>query len=914
MKEKVIKYIKDSTKNLEFDVLIEELNSPNIAKKFHIKRNTVSQYLNESTGRELVKINTRPVIFLHKEAFETRFFPLSKYIYSSVQELLEEEKGEAHRCSEENVFHKLVGYNGSLKKPIEQITSSIFYPDNSLPVLIYGPTGSGKSYLAQLAYEFCINNKVLSKEAPFNIFNCAQYANNPELLSSNLFGHVKGAFTGANSDAIGILEASDGGMLFLDEVHRLNPENQEKLFTFIDKGIFRRVGENDKWHKANIRLIMATTEDINSSFLETFIRRIPIVVTLPSLEERGYDEKLSLIQMFFYKESKVINKNLVISGRVIDTLVYNGIKGNVGGLYSVIKYTCARAYSREKDKREVYINLRDLPDEIINSPEVIFSRVKRNSNLLINPNKDPLQDLNLQKEEGIELRVFFEEINVCYKKYTSGKIDSKLLEYFSFKAIKKVAEYFIYSYNVSCEGNFYNYIFTYVAKVLDDISLLYNIKFTRNNLDFMAKYFYTRDSAFFKRKGKLKDEIVLIYQKKYPEEFIVANKILSFLCDDIEITIINEDKVLLTIFLASLKLKTEFGNIKPIIVAYGSQTAESISDTANILLNHNIFEGINVPVGSSIDDITKKLIKYINDNYIKKGLLIMVDMIPLKELYMKLQKAISIPFAIINNASTNMAVKVGKDLMYKYDMEEIVKRIKDDNKIQYYIKYTEVKDKALLAICPTGVGTANKLKDVLKKSIPEEIPVKIIDYQYESLANNDKLEIILNQYEVIGIIGTSNPNIKDIPFASLHDIISENLGESINEIFKNIATTSQIETIINRLVVNLSLERLIGNITILDKTKLLNEISDFIKEYEEISGFKLDNRVRYNIYFHVSCLIERLIRNAPIDTCENLEDFIKNNSEDIKIIKNAFSGIEEAYSVDIPVAEIKYLYHLILEN
>ncbi|MFM2490152.1 sigma 54-interacting transcriptional regulator [Enterococcus avium] len=73
--------------------------------------------------------------------------------------------------------------------------------------------------------------------------NCAQYFNNPELLTSQLFGHMKGAFTGAENDHIGIIEAADGGIVFLDEIHRLPPEGQEKLFTHMDKSVFRRVGK-----------------------------------------------------------------------------------------------------------------------------------------------------------------------------------------------------------------------------------------------------------------------------------------------------------------------------------------------------------------------------------------------------------------------------------------------------------------------------------------------------------------------------------------------------------------------------------------------------------------------------------------------------------------------------------------------
>ncbi|QWU07856.1 sigma 54-interacting transcriptional regulator [Heyndrickxia coagulans] len=80
-----------------------------------------------------------------------------------------------------------MGAEGSLKKAITQIKTSIFYP-GGLPIMLCGPTGVGKSYTAELIYKCCVENEVLPPHAPFISFNCAQYANNPELLSSNLFG------------------------------------------------------------------------------------------------------------------------------------------------------------------------------------------------------------------------------------------------------------------------------------------------------------------------------------------------------------------------------------------------------------------------------------------------------------------------------------------------------------------------------------------------------------------------------------------------------------------------------------------------------------------------------------------------------------------------------------------------------
>lgn len=121
----------------------------------------------------------------------------------------------------------------------------MLYPPLGMPLLIHGASGVGKSFLAKLIYEYLKNEQIIGLEK-FYTFNCADYANNPELLSSILFGHTKGAFTGAESEKQGLLAQANNSVLFLDEVHRLSNENQEKLFQFMDTGTFRPIGEEGK--------------------------------------------------------------------------------------------------------------------------------------------------------------------------------------------------------------------------------------------------------------------------------------------------------------------------------------------------------------------------------------------------------------------------------------------------------------------------------------------------------------------------------------------------------------------------------------------------------------------------------------------------------------------------------------------
>ena len=178
---------------------------------------------------------------------------------------------------------------------------------------------------------------------PYVEFNCADYAENPQLLAAQLFGYVSGAFTGAVGSREGLISTADGGIFFLDEVHRMPPDGQEMLFQLIDKGTYRPVGDKQV-KKANVMIIAATTEDIEQSLLTTFRRRIPMVIHMPSLEDRAPEEKLALISLFFQVEASRIRKDILVDGSALRQLLGTRYAGNIGELRSSIQVSCARAY------------------------------------------------------------------------------------------------------------------------------------------------------------------------------------------------------------------------------------------------------------------------------------------------------------------------------------------------------------------------------------------------------------------------------------------------------------------------------------------------------------------------------------------------------------------------------------------
>lgn len=330
-----------------------------IADSLRQKRSIISHHLNNlHREQRVVKVNSRPVLFLPVEALRRHHrLVVRQGDYASIQAL----------CAErQDSLELLIGAQGSLQESLRQCKAAISYPGAGLPLLLRGPTGTGKSFLARQLWQYAIEQGILPPEAPFTVFNCAEYANNPELLTSKLFGHAKGAFTGADRAVSGLIETSNGGVLFIDEVHRLPPEGQEKLFHFMDNGTWRRLGESSDERSATVRLIFASTEDLEKHFLATFIRRIPVIVKILPIAERGQYERLVFIHHFFRREAQRLHHDLSLDSEIISQLMQETLEGNVGGLENLIRNIYASAWTfGQRDDGVLEVKAGQLPDRLL---------------------------------------------------------------------------------------------------------------------------------------------------------------------------------------------------------------------------------------------------------------------------------------------------------------------------------------------------------------------------------------------------------------------------------------------------------------------------------------------------------------------------------------------------------------------
>jgi DNA-binding NtrC family response regulator len=229
-------------------------------------------------------------------------------------------------------FHNIVGKSKKMQE-IYRVIAKVASTDST--VLIYGQSGTGKELIAR-----AIHFNSPRREKQFVPVDCAVLSEN--LLESELFGHVRGSFTGAISTKPGLFEVADGGTVFLDEIGNISLAIQAKLLRVLQEREFTPVG-GTKAKRVDIRLIAATNKDLEKmikeeSFREDLYYRLNIVpVHLPSLKERQEDIPLLAVH-FLRKYSEEMGKTIKgFSPEAMEKLVNYGWPGNVRELENVIE-------------------------------------------------------------------------------------------------------------------------------------------------------------------------------------------------------------------------------------------------------------------------------------------------------------------------------------------------------------------------------------------------------------------------------------------------------------------------------------------------------------------------------------------------------------------------------------------------
>ncbi|MGG7176975.1 sigma 54-interacting transcriptional regulator [Clostridium paraputrificum] len=873
-----------------------------------LDRANVSRYLNSLFKENRVdKIEGRPVIY-----------SISNGVNNGSKDEMAVSEIEGN-----NSLDKMVGASQSLQVPIQQAKAAMLYPPRGLHTLILGETGVGKSMFAELMYLFAKESKVIEKDAPFIRFNCADYADNPQLVMAQIFGVKKGAYTGADTNKDGLLKKADGGIIFLDEIHRLSPQGQEMLFTYIDKGYFRPLGETDNPIHVEAQIVAATTEDPQSFMLKTFTRRIPMSITLPSLKERSIQERYYLLEQFIKAESVRLSKSIYFNKNALISYLLYDCPNNIGQLKSDIQLACAKAFLNYK------ANGRDF---ILIEQSDLHQRVKKG--LM------KLQDYRLEIDEllanmGDVLRFSYkdndnifnmvkEEEEYIHGEYFYDIIESKLEELKKKGLEEKEINDIL---NIDIESYFKKYIRDLPGQfrkeeiskivdvsIVDMVEEILALAAKRLNRQYDEKVYFglalhlQGSLERIKQGNKIYHPKLNFIRVQYADEFLVAMEATKKIDSTFGIQVPLDEIGYLTMFIAARPYEIDEkkdGKVAVVVIMHGHSTATSMVEVANTLIGEDYTIALDMPLSMKAEkmyEIVKNKVLEINSG---KGVLFLVDMGSLTNFGDMIKEETGIPVKTIDMTSTLLVIEAGRKALNGRSLNEIYKSCLDISRygIQGIKVPKETKGDMIITACFTGEGSAEKLRQILNQRLVNSEKVKIVPLNILDKSDfSEKVESLRNDYNILGVVGTVTLNVEGIPFIPAPDILAGDGIEKLDEWINEEGDFRKISKSID------------SQLTDIDGIALVNLVREAIKDIEERLEIKVSHEVKVGIVIHLCFLIEKTISGGKGRNFEKLNEYRNKHSKEFILVKQSLRKLEMNYNINIGEDELAFIVRMVTEN
>ncbi|WP_261806297.1 sigma 54-interacting transcriptional regulator [Lapidilactobacillus luobeiensis] len=841
-----------------------------IAQKLELSRSVTSHYLSQLLAEKRIqKSNGRPVIW---------------YVIS-------EKNTEENDFGDLTAFKEIVGVQGSQKENIRQCIAAVKYPHGGLNLMITGPSGVGKTFLAKKIYQYAQNNNWVTSTAPFKVLNCADYANNPELLSSILFGYVKGAFTGAVTSKSGLLATANGGFLFLDEVHRLSGENQEKLFTFLDTGKFRPIGENQSDSCSNVRFIFATTEDPKITFLNTFARRVPITISLTAYVKRPIDERLRFIRYLFEQEAKRLRHRIIIQPAAVKYLLDVDPIGNIGTLKNMIKVACAKNFAGvSKSQQVLTIDLTDFDLEL-NVPKSRYERI------ISNEFKLKIDTAIVQNNADLPL---FSELKESIQRVLVST-DQDERDWIG--EIRNLIQHWDQDQQ---QDSFQTDDVLHQLHQREFVHIICQ-KFGLKAATAYENAFFKLYQTHFVLDKKLCQQLLDRLQNNYSRSLQVTSYFYQHLA-----VIDQNSQIALKLILACC-IADEINEKLPLrclMVAHGSHTATSIQAVVNQLCGTYLVDAIDMPIDTTIEEISKEAIQRIHDFDTSSGFILLVDMGSLGQLYRKIKNNLSGDLLVVNNLTTAIALDVALKIQERLPFTQIAEHASQDYQIstQYFEGFSNQKN--IVISCMSGLGISEKLKGIFQQWLGNNI--SIITMDFANLQQNIKANEISGFESTLLVITTTNlPDSFAIDHINIYDLLDAGGEALLREKINGTLSAKDFDGLYNEIVRFLSIEGVTERLSFLNPAVIIQEVETVIFKFENYYHIKIDGKIKLNLYMHISLMVERLMTGVSTKQDSLTMPITATSKKDFfGIAKGIFRPLELKYNIAINDYELSLLYEL----
>lgn len=819
---------------------------------------------------------------------------------------------ETKKAVSEPPFSSMIGYNGSLEYQIQAASAAVSYPPNGIHTLIIGKTGVGKSMLAAEMARYL--EQVRGCPQPFVTFNCAEYADNPQLLLAQLFGYVRGAFTGAERNKRGLVDEADGGILFLDEIHRLPPTGQEMLFTLIDNGSYRRLGDSET-RRARLMIIGATTEDPSTYLLSTFKRRIPVVIQMPELRERPIHERLDLISRFFYEESCKLGIPVFIAPAALKLLVSFQGKNNIGDLRNEVRVACAQSrwtqVQQETPDERLAINdyhlSRNLSIHYSNTPHIdsFFTAAGLEKGLTITPDAPvSFSPKRAKLSSEAEAETASDDLRSRYLKNSPsltgvprrlsaiayGAISPVVLQG-THEMLEHASKQFRKSYNQDSV-----YSIAYYLQQLMSYANAERVVFTPGSFDITTQF--SEERAFVK-------------------------KMLPLLKSYIGIELTEGEIYLLALLLSRTEKSGVKAEINLVICGYGG-SASAIASFANQMLNTDFIKAVDIYGSLDQSVLQKRLLKSVSADRERSIVMCGIGLscalrrilgsddrkqtviLPILDPMLVLECARMILMANISPEEIvgELVREYTNVLFSELDANDAASAVPDSPDVS-----GEMRD-VVITYCITGVGSARMVREILLQDLSVSTTIDILPLGIKddlgSLAHRLGKRLKL----VIGII---NPEIPGVPFISLEQFccaanpLDLLRSAGINLPGNESASADDLADMPLERQLQLIRQNLHYFAPSLDHELVEKAAKHIIDRIASMYVFRLPDSLVVRIYIHLATMFERIKSEEPIGMPLDGYDALEKHRELFEKIRSILNTGGAHLGLTVTDAEVYYL-------
>lgn len=597
-------------------------------------------------------------------------------------------------------------------------------------------------------------------------------------------------------------------------------------------------------------------------------------VTLPNYISRPLTERVAQVSHFLQQEARSLRRDIHLDNQLMHQLVTSPVRGNIGELKNQIKVMCASAWSENREADVITLRGPASGGEIIRIAASAHEDALNVSQLLPKAMRDE-----------VIFRDFCHSGNVLL---LNRKVEQLLTTV---------------SGAVSAESLYSGYIWQNTVHALEELESLTGVSC---HPEIRKAVWLCLSYALHAPEEALDPgELQTISDYVSAKARLLAEECLALLSKHVTRQPLPLLQPLLSC--AFHTLAGEDDPIQGIIVSHGRATASSIAGIANQLTGGYYFKAFDMANATSTREIIDLLIAHVSRLKQGAGLIILVDMGSLKEIYEEIKLHLHGELLVINNVSTAMALDIAAKIQDKLSMEAIIESAKGAYEVETRYYAGVLPGNKIIISCISGEGISRKLKDIVQRFLAQE-EIDIITMEYDDL----KWKIAHADPALNGtrlIITTTDLEAGYIPLLSVEQLIKEKTRVLKRDYFNGLLMEGGLEPMIDEVVKLFTVEGVASRLNFLNPVVIIDEVEAVIKQYEAFYKIHFESYLRINLFMHIALMIERVMVNNGVRHREEAELTLAQQAF-VAVHDTFFQALNRKYNITLPLTEVLMIYEI----